>query len=85
MRGRAISEEPAPISARPAQRGMDAAEPGATWCFAPIALNRRSDALAALRRTTYKTAFKGSVGLALDPRLDPVRSDSRFRKYFKPA
>jgi DNA-binding winged helix-turn-helix (wHTH) protein/Tfp pilus assembly protein PilF len=65
-------------------RGMDAAEPG-DLVLALIALNRRSDALAALRRSTYKTAFKGSVGLALDPRLDPVRGDSRFRKYFKPA
>lgn len=64
------------------KRGMDAAEPG-DLVVAMIALNRRSDALATLKKSTYKTAFKGSVGFALDPRLDPVRSDRRFKKYLK--
>jgi DNA-binding winged helix-turn-helix (wHTH) protein/Tfp pilus assembly protein PilF len=64
------------------RQGMGAAEPG-DLVVALIALNRRSDALATLRQRRYRTAFKGSVGLALDPRLDPVRGDRRFKKYLK--
>lgn len=62
------------------KRGMDAADPG-DIVLALIALNRRADALARLRQRAYTSAFKGDV--ALDPRLDPVRDDVRFRKYLK--
>ncbi len=61
------------------KHGMDAASP-VDIVLALIALNRRSDALARLKRSGYKAAFKGGSGF-LDPRLDPVRGDSRFRKY----
>ncbi len=59
-------------------RGMDAADPG-DLVVALIALNRRSDALAALKRV----ALKDAAHYALDPRLDPVRGDRRFKKYLK--
>lgn len=59
-------------------RGMAAPDSG-DLVAALIALHRRSDALAALRQAKVK----GAVGLALDPRLDPVRGDRRFRKYLK--
>jgi len=60
-------------------RGMGAADPG-DLALALIALRRRSDALAAL-----KAAVHGQTGVALglDPRLDPLRRDPAFRKYFR--
>lgn len=58
--------------------GMGAADPG-DLAVALVALNRRSDALAAL-----KAATRGETAtLGLDPRLDPIRRDPRFRKYFR--
>jgi DNA-binding winged helix-turn-helix (wHTH) protein/predicted TPR repeat methyltransferase len=57
---------------------MDAADPG-DLAVALIALNRRSDALATLKRVAPKDA----VRFALDPRFDPVRGDPRFKKYLK--
>jgi tetratricopeptide (TPR) repeat protein len=61
------------------KRGMGAADPG-DLALALIALNRRSDALVAL-----KAAVRGETGVALglDPRLDPIRRDPAFRKYFR--
>jgi DNA-binding winged helix-turn-helix (wHTH) protein/Tfp pilus assembly protein PilF len=43
-----------------------------------IAMNRREEALDALRRSMW---HEEGATLALDPRLDPVRRDPRFRRY----
>ncbi|HET9394250.1 MAG TPA: winged helix-turn-helix domain-containing protein [Candidatus Rubrimentiphilum sp.] len=60
------------------KRGMGAPDPG-DLAVALVALNRRSDALAAL-----KAATRGETAtLGLDPRLDPIRRDPAFRKYFR--
>lgn len=46
--------------------------------MALVALGHRSEALAMLQRTARK---EGRALLALDPRLDPVRGDARFKDY----
>ncbi|MBC5823756.1 MAG: winged helix-turn-helix domain-containing protein [Candidatus Eremiobacteraeota bacterium] len=47
-----------------------------------IALGRREAALDWLRRSNLK-ATQAKTWLALDPRLDPVRHDARFRRWMK--
>jgi DNA-binding winged helix-turn-helix (wHTH) protein/Tfp pilus assembly protein PilF len=60
--------------ARATQRRM-APYPG-NLAAALIALNRRTEALRALRGLTRPDGH-----VALDPRLDPVRTDPRFKRY----
>lgn len=48
--------------------------------FVLVALDARDEALAALRKLTYHDPAN-AVLLALDPRLDPVRGDARFRAW----
>lgn len=43
-----------------------------------VAMGRRSDALAMIRRA-HRSIFTGM--LAIDPRMDPVRGDARFRQF----
>ncbi len=43
-----------------------------------VAMGRRTDALDMLRRAQHMAL--GGV-LAIDPRMDPVRADSRFRPF----
>ncbi|MBV9269474.1 MAG: hypothetical protein JO165_00125, partial [Candidatus Eremiobacteraeota bacterium] len=47
--------------------------------IALVALGQRGDALRILRRVTPKMAFYPTI--AMDPRMDPVRNDARFRAF----
>jgi len=60
-----------------ASRRVDLAD----FITALVGMGRRSEALAVLR-TTKKDDY--SI-LAIDPRMDPVRDDARFRRYIEPA